>query len=167
MIFNKIDYANSEWGSHAEKAALFRARTGTKSTKLCTLAKRSWLPCAKFQELIGLPHPSVSIRSHILPIIPMLHSRELFEFANPIHCRTSHKSSSKRLPMQHSAYHACPTFMRETHYVASKFSLFRNAVFCPCFHVTRINHFSLALIPLMQNFVPRIPPANPAWNSNQ
>ena len=126
--------------------------------------KRTWQLCAKFHELIRLLHPPVSICSHILPIIPMLHSRELFEFANPIHCRTSDKSSSKRLPMQHSA---CPTFMRQTHYVASKFPLFTSAGFCPCFHVTCINHFSHVLIPNMQNFVPRIPPANPAWSSNQ
>ena len=43
--------------------------------------------------------------------------------------------------MQHSA---CPTFMREIHYVANKFPLFRSAVFSPCFHVTCINHFSRA-----------------------
>ena len=66
--------------------------------------------------------------------------------------------------MQHSA---CPTFMRQTHYVASKFPLFISAVFCPCFHVTCINHFSHVLIPNMQNFVPRIRPANPPWSSNQ
>ena len=126
--------------------------------------KRARLFCTKFHELIRRFHPPVSICSHILPNIPMLYSRELFEFASPIHCRASHRSSSKRLPMQHSA---CPTFMRETHYVASKFPLFRNAVFCPCFHVTRINHFSHALIPIMKNFVPRISPANPAWSSNQ
>ena len=52
-------------------------------------------------------------------------------------------------------------------YVASKFPVFIGAVFCPCFHVTCINHFSHVLIPNMQNFVPRIPPANPAWSSNQ
>ena len=126
--------------------------------------KRARLFCTKFHELIRRFHPPVSICSHLLPIIPTLYSRELFEFASPIHCRASHRSSSKRLPMQHSA---CPTFMRETHYVASKFPLFRNAVFCPCFHVTRINHFSHALIPIMQNFVPRISPANPTWSSNQ
>ena len=113
--------------------------------------KRARLFCTKFHELIRRFHPPVSICSHLLPIIPTLYSRELFEFASPLHCRASHRSSSKRLPMQHSA---CPTFMRETHYVASKFPLFRNAVFCPCFHVTRINHFSHALIPIMQNFVP-------------
>ena len=126
--------------------------------------KRARLFCTEFHELIRRFHPPVSICSHLLPIIPTLYSRELFEFASPIHCRASHRSSSKRLPMQHSA---CPTFMRESHYVASKFPLFRNAVFCPCFHVTRINHFSHALIPIMQNFVPRISPANPAWSSNQ
>ena len=40
---------------------------------------------------------------------------------------------SKRLPMQHSG---CPTFMRQSHYVANKFPLFISAVFCPGFHVT-------------------------------
>ena len=90
--------------------------------------KRARLFCTKFHELIRRFHPPVSICSHILPIIPMLCSRELFEFASLIHCRASHRSSSKRLPMQHSA---CPTFMRESHYVANKFPLFRNAFFCP------------------------------------
>ena len=49
--------------------------------------KRTWLLCTKFHELIRLFHPPVSICSHIFPIIPMLHSRELLKFANPIHCR--------------------------------------------------------------------------------
>ncbi len=103
--------------------------------------RRTRLFCTKFDELISLLHPPVSICSHILPIIPTLYSRELFQFASRIHCRTSHRSSSKRSPMQHSAR---PTFMREIHYVASKFPLFRSAVFSPCFHVTCINHFSRA-----------------------
>ena len=38
--------------------------------------------------------------------------------------------------------------------------------FCPCFHVTCSHRFSHALIPTMQNFVPRIPPADPAWSCN-
>ena len=39
--------------------------------------KRTWLLCTKFHELIRLPHPSVSICSHILPIVPMLYPRAL------------------------------------------------------------------------------------------
>ena len=120
--------------------------------------KQTRLLCTELNELLRLFHPA-----DMLPLVPRLYSRELFEFASPIHCRTSHRSSSKRLLMQQSA---CPTFMRETHYVANKFPLFRNAVFSPCFHATCVSHISHVLIPNMQNFVPRIPPANPAWSFN-
>ena len=125
--------------------------------------KQNPLLCAEFHELIHLHHPVVRIRSDILPITPLFYFRKLFQFACPIHCWTSHGSSSKRLPIQHSTY---PTFLRETHDVANKFPLLRSANFSPCFHVTCLNHFSHALIPDMHNFVPWILPANPTWSSN-
>ena len=50
--------------------------------------------------------------------------------------------------------------------MAGKFPAFRSASCCPCFHVTCSHHFSRALIADMQNFVPRIPPADPVWSSN-
>ena len=62
----------------------------------------------------------------------MLDSGKLLEFACTKRCRTSNRSSSKRLPLQHSAY---PSFMGETHDVASKCPTLRSAVFRPCFHV--------------------------------
>lgn len=46
--------------------------------------------------------------------------------------------------------------------MAGKFLVFRSASFCPCFHAT-----CYALIPDMQNFVPRIPTADPAWSPNR
>ena len=46
--------------------------------------KRARLFCTKFHELIRRFHPPVSICSHLLPIIPTLYSRELFEFASPL-----------------------------------------------------------------------------------
>ena len=94
----------------------------------------------------------------------MFDARKLFEFACPIHSWTSQGSSFKRLRMQHSTY---PTSVGETHDVASKFPVLRNASFRPCFHVTCLNHFSHTLIPDMQNFVPWILPANPTWSSNR
>ena len=50
--------------------------------------------------------------------------------------------------------------------MAGKFPMFRNASFCPCFHVICSHDFSHTLIPDMQNFVPRIAPADPVWSSN-
>ena len=64
--------------------------------------KQIRLLCTEFHELIHLHHPLVSIRSHILPIIPAFYSRELLKFVCPIHCWASHGSSSNRLLMQHS-----------------------------------------------------------------
>ena len=118
--------------------------------------RRIRLLCTKYDEVVRLHHPPVSIRSHFLPITPMLHSRKLFKFGRPIHCWTSQRSSSRRLPMWHPA---CPTFVMEIHDMAGKFPMFRSASFCPCFYVTCSHHFSHALIPDMQNFVPRIPPS--------
>ena len=125
--------------------------------------KQNPLRCTEFHEFIHLHHPVVRICSDILPITPVFYSGKLFQFACPIYCWTSHGSSSKRLPIQHSTY---PTFLRETHDVASKFPLLRSTSFSPCFHVTCLNLFSHALIPDMQNFVPWILPANPTWSSN-
>ena len=51
--------------------------------------------------------------------------------------------------------------MKEIHDVASKLPLIQKRCFCPYFRVTCFRHFSHALIPDMQSFVPRIPPANP------
>ena len=50
--------------------------------------------------------------------------------------------------------------------MAGKFPMFRSASFCPCFHVICSHDLSHTLIPDMQNFVPRIPPADPVWSSN-
>ena len=55
--------------------------------------------CIKFDELVRPHHPPVSICSHLIPITPMLQSRNLFKFGRPIHCWTSRRSSSRRLPM--------------------------------------------------------------------
>ena len=44
--------------------------------------------------------------------------------------------------------------------------MFGSASFCPCFHVICSHDFSHTLIPDMQNFVPRIPPADPVWSFN-
>ena len=52
------------------------------------------------------------------------------------------------------------------HDVAGKFPTLRGGVFSPCFNVRCLNHFSHALIPDVQNFVPQIPPANRPWISN-
>ena len=104
-----------------------------------------------------------AVCSHVFPIIPILDSGKLFEFACPMHCWTSNRSFSERLPLQHSA---SPSFMGETHDVASKFPMLINAIFSPCFLVICLDHFSHALIPNVQNFVPRIPPTNRAWSSN-
>ena len=51
-------------------------------------------------------------------------------------------------------------------YMAGKFPMFRSASFCPCFHVICSHDLSHTLISDMQNFVPRIPPADPVWSSN-
>ena len=61
--------------------------------------RRIRLLCTKFDEIVRLHHPPVSICSHLLPITPMLQSRKLFKFGRPIHCWTSQRSSSRRLPM--------------------------------------------------------------------
>ena len=148
------------WGLRfaCDKAALFRARTSAK-----TGVKRTRLRCTKLHKIVHLYHPLLRVCSHVFPIIPMLYSGKLFEFACPMHCWTSNRSSSKRLPLQHSA---SPSFMGETHDVASKFPMLISAIFSPCFYVTCLNHFSHALVPDVQNFVPRIPPTNRAWSSN-
>ena len=65
--------------------------------------------------------------------------------------------------MQHST---CPAFTWNAHDVASKVPLLRSAGFRPRFHVAYLNHFSHTLTPNMQNFVPWILPAHPAWSSN-
>ena len=121
------------WGSHADKAALFRARTSEK-----TGVKRTRLRCTELHKIFHLYHPLLHVCSHLFPIIPLLDSGKLFEFACPIHCWTSNRSSSKRLPLQHSA---SPSFMGETHDVASKFPVLISAIFSPCLYVTCLNHF--------------------------
>ncbi len=54
----------SEWGSHAEKAALFRARTGAKSTKLCTICETN---LATLYKISRTHPPPSSIGQHLLP----------------------------------------------------------------------------------------------------
>ena len=125
--------------------------------------KRTRLRCTKLHKIVHLYHPLLRVCSHVFPITPMFDSSKLFEFACPMHCWTSNRSSSKRLPLQHSP---SQSFMGETHDVASKFPMLISAIFRPCFYVTCLNHFSRALIPDVQNFVPRIPPTNRAWSSN-
>ena len=94
--------------------------------------KRTWLLCTKLCKIVHLYHPLLRVCSHIFPIMPMLDSGKLLEFACPKRCWTSNRFFSKRLPLQHSAY---PSFMGETHDVANKFPTLRSAVFRPCFHV--------------------------------
>lgn len=50
------------------------------------LVRQMPLLCTKFDELVRLHHPSVSICSHFLPITPTLQSRTLFKFSRPIRC---------------------------------------------------------------------------------
>ena len=125
--------------------------------------KRTRLRCTELHKIFHLYHPLLHVCSHLFKIIPLLDSGKLFEFACSIHCWTSSRSSSKRLPLQHSA---SPSFMGEIHDVASKFPVLISAIFSPCLYVTCLNHFSHALISDVQNFVPRIPPTNRAWSSN-
>ena len=78
---------------------------------------------------------------------------ELFECACPMHCWTSNRSSSNRLPLQHSA---SPSFMGETHDVAGKFPMLISAVFSPCFDVSCVNPSNtscLELQPRMGSYV--------------
>ncbi len=116
--------------------------------------KRIRLLCTKFHELDRVLHPPVSICSHILPIVALLYSIKLFEFPSPIHWCTSHRSFSKKLPMQHSA---CLLFMM---LCSKQTSIVQKRTFLSMFScVTCLNHFLHARIPDMQNFVPRIPPS--------
>ena len=112
-------------GSHADKAAVFRAGTSTK-----TGVKRTWLVSTKLPKIGHLYHPLLRVWSHIFPIIPMLDSGKLFEFACPMHCWTSNRSSSRRLPLKHSAD---PSFIGDVHDVASKISNFEKRSFQPMF----------------------------------
>ena len=104
--------------------------------------KRTRLRCTKLHKIVHLYHPLLRVCSHV-PITPMFDSSKLFEFACPMHCWTSNRSSSKRLPLQHSA---SPSFMGETHDVASKFPMLISAIFRPCFYVTCLNQFQMCKI---------------------
>ena len=63
------------WGSHADNAGLFRARTSAE-----TGVKKTRLRCTKLDKNVHPYHPG-----HVFPIIPMLDSGKLFEFAWPMH----------------------------------------------------------------------------------
>ena len=116
-----------------EKAAFSKVRTSTK-----TVVKRTRLLCTKLPKIDPVYHPLLRVCSHIFPIIPMLDSGKLFEVACPMHCWTSNRSSSKRLPLQHPAY---PSLMGGARDVASKFPMLRSAVFTPCLYVKCLAFF--------------------------
>ena len=80
--------------------------------------KRTWLLRTKLPKIVHLYHPLLRVCSHIFPIILMLDSGKLFEFACPMHWWTSNRSSSRRLP-------ADPSFIRDIHDVASPFLTLR------------------------------------------
>ena len=119
-----------------EKAAFSKVRTSTK-----TVVKRTRLLCTKLPKIDPVYHPLLRVCSHIFPIIPMLDSGKLFEVACPMHCWTSNRSSSKRLPLQHPAY---PSLMGGARDVASKFPMLRSAVFTPCLYVKCLAFFGRA-----------------------
>ena len=63
-----------------------RAFWARASTETCV--KRTQLFCTTFQKIVHLYHPLLRVCSHIFPIIPLLDSGKLFEFASPMHCWT-------------------------------------------------------------------------------
>ena len=123
------------------------------------LVKQIRLLCTEFHEIIHLHHPFARLRSHVLPIFPAFYSKKLPEFACPVHCWASHAASSNTLPVQHSTY---PAFTWKAHDVSKNFPLLRSAGFGQRFRVAYLNHFSHTS---MQNLVPWMMPANPAWSS--